>query len=54
LVSHVISEVERLCDRVGVVVNGKLAHVGPVSALTMNGSRPLEQALQTIYEKAAS
>ena len=30
LVSHVLAEVEPLCDRVGVMTGGRLAHVGPM------------------------
>ena len=50
LVSHVLAEVERLCDRVGVMKGGRLAHVGPMQEFlrhpTRDASRPLEQALQ--------
>jgi ABC-type multidrug transport system ATPase subunit len=57
LISHVHSEVEQLCDRVAVLVNGRLAHVGPVAELTRDPSagaaRPLEQALQALYERPA-
>jgi ABC-2 type transport system ATP-binding protein len=28
--SHILSEVERLCDRIGILVEGKLQFVGPV------------------------
>jgi len=53
LISHVLSEVERLCDRVGVLVEGRLRHVGPLAELTRpdgNGeSRPLEAALHELY-----
>jgi ABC-2 type transport system ATP-binding protein len=52
LVSHVLSEVETLCDRVAVIVRGKLVHQGPMLALTRQPSgqpRSLEQALQPLY-----
>jgi ABC-2 type transport system ATP-binding protein len=52
LVSHVLTEVETLCDRVAVVVRGKLVHQGPMAALTRQPSgqaRSLEQALQPLY-----
>ena len=52
LVSHVLTEVETLCDRVAVIVRGKLVHQGPMSSLTRQPSGPprtLEQALQPLY-----
>jgi ABC-2 type transport system ATP-binding protein len=52
LVSHVLTEVETLCDRVAVIVRGKLVHQGPMSALIRQASgqpRSLEQALQPLY-----
>jgi ABC-2 type transport system ATP-binding protein len=59
LVSHVLHEVEQLCDRVGVLREGKLAYLGPVNELTGRGAadgkvRSLEQALQGIYQRAAT
>jgi ABC-2 type transport system ATP-binding protein len=55
LVSHVLSEVEQLCDRVAVLIEGRLVHVGRVSELTRDprtgAARTLEQALQEIYER---
>jgi ABC-2 type transport system ATP-binding protein len=57
LVSHVLTEVERLCDSVAVLVEGRLIHTGPLSALIRDrqtgATRSLEQALQELYEKAA-
>ena len=49
LVSHVLHEVEQLCDRIAVLQEGKVAFLGPVSELTGRGSpdgkvRSLEQA----------
>ncbi|SKA25230.1 ABC-2 type transport system ATP-binding protein [Trichlorobacter thiogenes] len=37
--SHVLTDIERLCDRVGIIVQGRLCHEGQVSDLTM----PLEE-----------
>jgi ABC-2 type transport system ATP-binding protein len=55
LVSHVAAEVEQVCDRVGVLVGGRLVYNGPVAGLTRDAStgpeRRLEQALETLYEK---
>jgi ABC-2 type transport system ATP-binding protein len=54
LVSHVLSEVEQTCDRVGVIVNGQLVKVAPVSELVRDpksgDKRTLEQALRPLYE----
>ena len=54
LVSHVLPEVEQLCDRVGVVVGGRLVFEGPVGDLTRgegNVPRSMEQALSELYGK---
>jgi ABC-2 type transport system ATP-binding protein len=57
LVSHVLTEVERLCDRVAVLLEGRLIHLGALASLINNPAtgvtRSLEQALQELYEKAA-
>ena len=57
LVSHVLAEVEQICDRVGVLVAGKLAFLGTLGELTRDrskgGTRLLEQALCAIYDKHA-
>ena len=54
LVSHVLPEVEKLCDRVAVLVAGQLVYRGLVSALTRDphtgAARSLEQGLQELYE----
>ncbi len=45
--SHVLTDIERLCDRVGIIVQGRLWHEGRVAELTM----PLEELfLQTVAE----
>ena len=54
LVSHVLPEVEELCDTVAVLVGGKVVHNGPLSELVRDpagGKRPLEAALRPLYEK---
>ncbi len=48
-VTHLLAEVEQVCDRVGVMVAGRLRFVGPVAELTCQGTRPLETALQEMY-----
>ncbi len=54
LISHVLPEVEQLCDRVAVVVGGRLAHLGPVAELQRSPTgetRSLEQSLQDLYTR---
>lgn len=55
IVSHVLPEVEQLCDTVSVLVAGKLVHSGPLAALLKDpeggGKRSLETALRPLYEK---
>ena len=48
--SHVLNEVERICDRVGILKHGKLVHLQPMDALREEGrfvharfARPPEQ-----------
>lgn len=65
LVTHILNEIEHLCDRVGVLVHGRLVHVGPLP-LTLpspstgeegggegdSGSpRSLEKTLKELYER---
>lgn len=55
LVSHLLPEVEQLCDRLAVVVGGRLVFVGPVAELTRDpvtgGRRTLEEALREVYQR---
>jgi ABC-2 type transport system ATP-binding protein len=55
LVSHVLSEVEQVCDRLGVLVAGQLAYLGPLSELTRDRAtgdhRSLEKALSELYTR---
>ena len=52
-VSHVLSEVEQFCDRVGVIVAGKLAFLGTLAELLHDpktaSPRSLEAALRGYY-----
>jgi ABC-2 type transport system ATP-binding protein len=56
LVSHAVGDVEQLCDRVAVVVAGRLVHIGPLSSLTKDAKggreRTIEQTLQALYRSA--
>jgi ABC-2 type transport system ATP-binding protein len=57
LISHVLPEVEQLCDRVAVLVAGRLVFDGPVARLKENTDgtpRTFEQALESLYSKTAS
>lgn len=53
LVSHVLGEVEQSAERLAVLVEGRLAHLGKVSALRRDPEtgqeRSLDAALQPIY-----
>jgi ABC-2 type transport system ATP-binding protein len=52
LVSHVLPEVEELCDELAVIVAGRLAWRGTKAELTQG--RPLEPALQDVYDRGAA
>lgn len=55
LVSHVLSEVEKICDRLAVIVGGQLVFSDLVKNIINDKAgqyRPLESALQEIYEQS--
>jgi ABC-2 type transport system ATP-binding protein len=57
LVSHVLTEVEELCDRVAVLSSGVVVHSGPMADLVNDGAgnrRSLEAALRPLYEREAA
>jgi ABC-2 type transport system ATP-binding protein len=57
LVSHVLPEVEQLCDRLAVIVGGRLAYEGTVADLIRGngaGQRTFEQSLAELYGKPAT
>lgn len=51
LSTHIFSLVEKICDRVGVIIGGRLAALGTVEELT--AGRPLEDVFFDIYARAA-
>ena len=44
-------EVERHCDRVLVLVGGRIRHDGPISAMTEPSECSFESALADLYER---
>lgn len=48
LVSHALGDVAAVCDRVAVVVRGRLSYVGPVAGLTQGEGCPLEAAVEAL------
>jgi ABC-2 type transport system ATP-binding protein len=55
LVTHVLAEVEQLCDRVAVVVDGTVVHVSPVAELLQDPAgdraKSLERVLKELYAR---
>ncbi len=51
LSTHIFSLVEKICDRAGVIIGGRLAALGTVEELT--GGRPLEDVFFDIYARTA-
>jgi ABC-2 type transport system ATP-binding protein len=53
VVSHALGEVAQICDRLAVLVEGRLAHLGPLATLLRDPQtghpRSLEAALRPIY-----
>jgi ABC-2 type transport system ATP-binding protein len=53
VVSHTLGEVAKVCDRLAVLVEGRLAHLGPLDALRRDPvtgrERGLEAALRPFY-----
>jgi ABC-2 type transport system ATP-binding protein len=47
LVSHALAEIAAVCDRVAVLVGGKLVHAGPVSELLRDPRTGNPQSLET-------
>lgn len=53
LVSHVLSDIELLCDRIGVLINGRFAYLGTLDGLRRDSEtgqeRKLADALKPYY-----
>jgi ABC-2 type transport system ATP-binding protein len=50
--SHLLSEVERVCDRVSIMARGKILKEGPVAELVPEG-RTLEEVFVQLFEASA-
>jgi len=53
LVSHVLPEVQELCDQLAVIVGGSMVHRGSMADLVAD-HKPLEHALRGLYQKGAA
>ena len=58
VVSHALGEVAQVCDRLAVLVEGRLAYLGPLDSLLLDPAtgeeRSLEAALKPIYDSDGS
>lgn len=57
LVSHTLSEIEQLCDRILVLVNGKVVYDGTINDLLKihhHNNEPLEKVLMTMYQMGSA
>lgn len=52
LVSHSTADVEKLCDRVGVMVSGRLLKSGTIAEVTGGAGRSLQAELEKLYQGA--
>lgn len=49
--THIMSEAEKLCDRVGIIINGRLVAEGTITEiLTATGTNDLEDAFFELYK----
>lgn len=54
MVSHTLTEVDELCDRAAVLLEGRLAWQGTLEELRQRGRGNLEHALTTLYRAEAA
>ena len=54
LSSHVLAETESICDRVGILQNGRLLEVGAIPDLVRTGVREWEVVVDSVPEETAS
>ena len=50
--THIFSLVEKLCDRVGVIIGGRMAAEG--SLADVSGGKPLEDAFFDLYKRTVT
>jgi ABC-2 type transport system ATP-binding protein len=50
LVSHSTADVEQMCDRVGIMVSGRLIKTGTLEEVTGGAGRSLEAELEKLYQ----
>ncbi|MEC8025917.1 MAG: ABC transporter ATP-binding protein [Myxococcota bacterium] len=50
--SHILSDIEHLCDRVAIVVNGVVKREGELSSLLQSDTRTSEMLLRNVSEEA--
>ncbi len=53
LITHALADAGRICERVLVLVGGRLVHDGPTSALCGVRGVSLEPALARLYQEVA-
>jgi ABC-2 type transport system ATP-binding protein len=51
--THILSDVEMLCDRVAIIVKGRIRHEGPIDALQMEGDREVDVVLSGVAPELA-
>lgn len=50
--THIMSEAEKLCNKIGIIIDGKLVTEGTVSDITVNtGTNDLEDAFFVLYKE---